>query len=58
MWRNIIGQSIYPLVVLGILIFKGKSLLQLSGDRSGTQLNTFIFNTFVFCQVQKLKLPS
>ncbi|PAN51669.2 hypothetical protein PAHAL_9G580400 [Panicum hallii] len=45
------GQSIYPLVVLGILIFKGKSLLQLSGDRSGTQLNTFIFNTFVFCQV-------
>ncbi|PUZ42528.1 hypothetical protein GQ55_9G589600 [Panicum hallii var. hallii] len=51
MWRNIIGQSIYQLVVLGILIFKGKSLLQLSGDRSGTQLNTFIFNTFVFCQV-------
>ncbi|PUZ53068.1 hypothetical protein GQ55_5G023400 [Panicum hallii var. hallii] len=51
MWRNIIGQSIYQLVVLGTLIFKGKSLLQLSGDRSGTQLNTFIFNTFVFCQV-------
>ena len=57
MWRNIIGQSIYQLIVLGILIFKGKSLLQLNGDRSDTQLNTFIFNTFVFCQVQKLKLP-
>ncbi|KAG2594145.1 hypothetical protein PVAP13_5NG623400 [Panicum virgatum] len=51
MWRNIIGQSIYQLIVLGILIFKGKSLLQLNGDRSDTQLNTFIFNTFVFCQV-------
>nr|CAB3479395.1 unnamed protein product [Digitaria exilis] len=51
MWRNIIGQSIYQLIVLGVLIFKGKSLLQLNGDRSDIQLNTFIFNTFVFCQV-------
>ncbi|KAJ1287029.1 hypothetical protein BS78_03G399100 [Paspalum vaginatum] len=51
MWRNIIGQSIYQLIVLGVLIFKGKSLLQLNGARSDTLLNTFIFNTFVFCQV-------
>ncbi|RCV28985.1 hypothetical protein SETIT_5G447100v2 [Setaria italica] len=51
MWRNIIGQSIYQLIVLGVLIFKGKSLLQLNGNQSDHQLNTFIFNTFVFCQV-------
>lgn len=53
MWRNIVGQSIYQLAVLGVLIFKGKSLLLLDGvgDLSDTQLNTFIFNTFVFCQV-------
>ncbi|CAD6235005.1 unnamed protein product [Miscanthus lutarioriparius] len=53
MWRNIVGQSIYQLAVLGVLIFKGKSLLRLNGvgDLSDTQLNTFIFNTFVFCQV-------
>lgn len=59
MWRNIAGQSIYQLIVLGVLIFKGKSLLQLNGDRSDIQLNTFIFNTFVFCQVvqQMIELP-
>ncbi|TVU34703.1 hypothetical protein EJB05_16550 [Eragrostis curvula] len=51
MWRNIIGQSIYQLVVLGILLFRGKSLLQLNGAQSDAQLNTFIFNTFVLCQV-------
>ncbi|KAL5656250.1 hypothetical protein ACJX0J_035569, partial [Zea mays] len=52
MWRNIVGQSIYQLVVLGVLIFKGKSLLRLNGggDLSDAQLNTFLFNTFVFCQ--------
>ncbi|KAL5222196.1 hypothetical protein ABZP36_026909 [Zizania latifolia] len=47
MWRNIIGQSIYQLVVLGILLLRGKNLLQMDDD----QLNTFVFNTFVFCQV-------
>jgi P-type Ca2+ transporter type 2C len=54
MWRNIIGQSMYQLLMLGVLIFKGKSLLRLGsgGDVSDAQLNTFIFNTFVFCQVQ------
>lgn len=55
MWRNIVGQSIYQLAVLGVLIFKGKSLLRLHGD---TQLNTFIFNTFVFCQVHTEADPS
>lgn len=54
MWRNIIGQSVYQLIVLGVLIFKGKSLLQLNGSQSDHQLNTFVFNTFVFCQVQNL----
>jgi Ca2+-transporting ATPase len=53
MWRNIIGQSVYQLIVLGVLIFKGKSLLQLNGSRSDHQLNTFVFNTFVFCQVRR-----
>jgi len=60
MWRNIVGQSIYQLAVLGVLIFKGKSLLRLNGvgDLSDTQLNTFIFNTFVFCQVHIEADPS
>lgn len=51
MWRNIIGQSIYQISVLVILQFDGKHLLKLSGSDDTKTLNTFIFNTFVFCQV-------
>jgi len=51
MWRNIIGQSVYQLVVLGVLMFDGKRLLKISGPDADTVINTFIFNTFVFCQV-------
>ncbi|XWS56814.1 hypothetical protein CRYUN_Cryun09bG0118100 [Craigia yunnanensis] len=51
MWRNIIGQSIYQLIVLAILKFDGKRLLKLSGSDATAVLNTVIFNTFVFCQV-------
>ncbi|CAE6043382.1 unnamed protein product [Arabidopsis arenosa] len=51
MWRNIAGQSVYQLIVLGILNFAGKSLLKLDGPDSTAVLNTVIFNSFVFCQV-------
>ncbi|CAI9754808.1 unnamed protein product [Fraxinus pennsylvanica] len=51
MWRNIIGQSIYQLVILLVLNFAGKKILGLSGSDATAVLNTFIFNTFVFCQV-------
>lgn len=52
MWRNIIGQSIYQLAVLAVLNFDGKNLLRLNGPDATTVLNTLIFNSFVFCQVQ------
>lgn len=51
MWRNIIGQSIYQLIVLAILNFDGKRLLRLTGSDASAVLNTLIFNSFVFCQV-------
>uniref|UniRef100_A0A5B7AH07 Calcium-transporting ATPase n=1 Tax=Davidia involucrata TaxID=16924 RepID=A0A5B7AH07_DAVIN len=51
MWRNIIGQSIYQLAVLGVLNFDGKRLLRLNVSNATEVLDTFIFNTFVFCQV-------
>lgn len=51
MWRNIIGQSIYQLIILLGFNFAGKQILALEGSDSTTVLNTFIFNTFVFCQV-------
>ncbi|CAL9025626.1 unnamed protein product [Prunus brigantina] len=51
MWWNIIGQSIYQLIVLGVLNFYGKQLLGLSGSDATEVLDTVIFNAFVFCQV-------
>ncbi|XP_041989454.1 putative calcium-transporting ATPase 11, plasma membrane-type [Salvia splendens] len=48
MWRNIIGQSIYQLIVLGVLQFYGKQMLNLDSEAT---LSSLIFNTFVFCQV-------
>ncbi|KAL7586630.1 hypothetical protein Lser_V15G38720 [Lactuca serriola] len=51
MWRNIIGQSIYQMAVLFVLNFSGKPILNLHGPNATAILNTFIFNTFVFCQV-------
>lgn len=51
MWRNIIGQSIYQLIVLGLLSIAGERLLGLTGSDASEVLDTVIFNTFVFCQV-------
>lgn len=51
MWRNIIGQAIYQLTVLAVLTFDGERILRLSGSDASSVLTTFIFNTFVFCQV-------
>ncbi|KAL1555349.1 Alpha carbonic anhydrase 4 [Salvia divinorum] len=51
MWRNIFGQSIYQLAILLVLNFIGKQILGLTGSNATAVLNTFIFNTFVFCQV-------
>ncbi|RLM85152.1 putative calcium-transporting ATPase 4, plasma membrane-type [Panicum miliaceum] len=51
MWRNIIGQSLYQLVVLGALMFGGEQLLNIKGPDSKSVINTLIFNSFVFCQV-------
>ncbi|CAH9062644.1 unnamed protein product [Cuscuta europaea] len=51
MWRNIIGQSIYQLSVLLVFNFVGIKLLRLEGSDAKAVLNTFIFNTFVFCQL-------
>ncbi|XP_062180012.1 probable calcium-transporting ATPase 6, plasma membrane-type [Phragmites australis] len=51
MWRNIIGQGLYQLLVLGILMFAGKRLLNIQGPDADRTINTLIFNSFVFCQV-------
>lgn len=51
MWRNILGQALYQLLVLGTLMFAGKRLLNIEGPTADRTINTLIFNSFVFCQV-------
>ncbi|GMH14841.1 hypothetical protein Nepgr_016682 [Nepenthes gracilis] len=51
MWRNILGQSFYQLVVIWFLQAKGKAIFVLEDPVSDLTLNTLIFNSFVFCQI-------
>ncbi|KAI7971520.1 hypothetical protein EIK77_001396 [Talaromyces pinophilus] len=53
MWKMIIGQSIYKLVVTLTLYFAGHDILRniLDEDKSQLQLDTIIFNTFVWMQI-------
>ncbi|CAI4218497.1 unnamed protein product [Parascedosporium putredinis] len=50
MWKMIIGQSIYQLIVIFILYFAGPKFLHYPEDEH----RTLIFNTFVFMQIFKL----
>ncbi|XP_062004411.1 calcium-transporting ATPase 5, plasma membrane-type-like [Rosa rugosa] len=50
-WRNIIGQSIYQLTVLGVLNFYGTQLLGLTSRDAIAVLDTVIFNSIVFCKM-------
>ncbi|CAN6726113.1 unnamed protein product [Malus baccata var. baccata] len=47
MWRNLLTQALFQIVVLLILQFKGRSIFGVSEKVN----NTLIFNIFVLCQV-------
>jgi P-type Ca2+ transporter type 2C len=51
MWKMIIGQSIYQLVVTLILYFAGESILSYSTEGERDRLQSTIFNTFVWMQI-------
>ncbi|KAM0931732.1 hypothetical protein ACQ4PT_000148 [Festuca glaucescens] len=54
MWRNLFIQAVYQVAVLLTLNFGGRNLLHLTQDtfeHSNKVKNSFIFNTFVLCQV-------
>ncbi|KAH0449141.1 hypothetical protein IEQ34_022941 [Dendrobium chrysotoxum] len=54
MWRNVVLQAVYQVTILLVLNFGGKGLLNLTNEtqeHAGKVKNTFIFNTFVFCQI-------
>ncbi|KAF2143789.1 uncharacterized protein K452DRAFT_162339 [Aplosporella prunicola CBS 121167] len=51
MWKMIIGQAIYQLVVTFILYFAGSSILSYHSEHEKDQLETLVFNTFVWMQI-------
>ena len=51
MWKMIIGQSIFQLVVTFVLYFAGKSIFSYRADEVDTLLQTAVFNTFVWMQI-------
>lgn len=51
MWKMIIGQSIYQLVVTLVLNFAGASLFNYSTKKEMEELKTVVFNTFVWMQI-------
>ncbi|KAI9698971.1 MAG: hypothetical protein M1836_003160 [Candelina mexicana] len=51
MWKMIIGQSIFQLVVTFILYFAGIRIFGYSTPREIAQHSTLVFNTFVWMQI-------
>ncbi|XP_020109417.1 calcium-transporting ATPase 8, plasma membrane-type-like isoform X2 [Ananas comosus] len=54
MWRNLFIQAVFQITVLLTLNFRGRSILHLNNDspsHAEKVKNTFIFNSFVLCQV-------
>jgi Ca2+-transporting ATPase len=51
MWKMIIGQAIFQLVVTFILNFGGETIFSYHSDHEKEQLRTLVFNTFVWMQI-------
>ncbi|KAK0522645.1 plasma membrane calcium [Tilletia horrida] len=57
MWKMIIGQSIYQIIVVLVLNFRGRQLLGLTGGdpsqerQDNVYMSALIFNVFVWCQL-------
>ncbi|RDW71989.1 putative calcium p-type ATPase NCA-2 [Coleophoma crateriformis] len=51
MWKMIIGESIYQLVITLLLFFGAESILSYQTEREQNQIGTLVFNTFVWMQI-------
>jgi Ca2+-transporting ATPase len=51
MWKMIVGQAIYQLIVTLVLYFAGNSILDYDTAEERETLSTLIFNTFVWMQI-------
>jgi P-type Ca2+ transporter type 2C len=49
MWKMILVQAIYQIIMVLVLHFGGKAIL--GSGKSTNEINTIVFNAFVFCQV-------
>lgn len=60
MWKNIISQSAYQLIVTIVLYFAGARILNAQTELEYEQLQTLVFNTYVWLQIfnlYKYELP-
>jgi Ca2+-transporting ATPase len=51
MWKMIIGEAIYQLVITLLLYFGAAKILSYTSDREIAQIPTLVFNTFVWMQI-------
>lgn len=51
MWKMIVGQSIYQMAVTVVLYFAGSSIFHYHSSEEKAQLQTAIFNTYVWLQI-------
>jgi Ca2+-transporting ATPase len=51
MWKMIVGQAIFQLVVTFILNFGGGDIFNYTSPHQKDQLKTLVFNTFVWMQI-------
>jgi P-type Ca2+ transporter type 2C len=51
MWKTIIGQSIYQLAVTYVLYFAGPKIFPNETDVEAQQVETLVFNTYVWMQI-------
>jgi P-type Ca2+ transporter type 2C len=51
MWKMIIGQSIYQLIVILVLNFAGNEILGYETEFERSRLETLIFNIYVWMQL-------
>lgn len=51
MWKMIIGEAIYQLVITLLLYFGSEKILSYTSDHEKAQIPTLVFNTFVWMQI-------
>ncbi|KAG0161227.1 hypothetical protein PDIDSM_8761 [Penicillium digitatum] len=51
MWKMIIGQSVYQMIVTLVLYFAGSSIFSYKNTIQTSQLHTAVFNTYVWMQI-------